>query len=191
MRGLYPNGAVAQGASGAGLQQVTHVAWLRLLLPDEPPTTLMVNTLASCFPWHWACPCCLYCRIGIVIICYGAANKIVRVQLCLWPHSCVPTQVEAIEATSVTRAAWTGVTLWDTSAHASLRNAPAGPQQPAAVRLGLCYGMHSAGTHSNAGCDSCPGELAVSDSVLICVCDPRCVTAIYCNAVHAKHAAGA
>ena len=99
-----------------------------------------------------------------------------HVQVWLWVHSCVPEQVEAIEASSIARAAWTGVTLWDTSAHASLRSAPAGPQQPAAVRLGLCYGMQSAETHSNAGRDSCPGELAVSDSVHICVCDPRCVS---------------
>ena len=34
------------------MQKVAHVAWLRMLLPDEPPTTLEVNTLASCFAWH-------------------------------------------------------------------------------------------------------------------------------------------
>lgn len=111
------------------------------------------------------------------MLCAVLQIRTVCVQLFLRLHSCVPEQVEAIEASSIARAAWTGVTLWDTSAHASLRSAPVGPQQPAAVRLGLCYGMQSAETHSNAERDSCPGELAVSDSMHICVCDPRCVSA--------------
>ena len=92
------------------------------------------------------------------------------------PSELWPEQVEAIEGASGTRAAWTGVALWDTSAHASLRSAPAGPQQPAAVQIGLCYGMQHADTHSNAGRDSCPDEPAVLDTLHISVCDPRCVS---------------
>ena len=113
------------------------------------------------------------------MVCVVLQLEKLYVKLWMRLHSCVPEQVEPIEGASVARAAWTGVTLWDTSTLASLRSAPAGPQQPAAVRLGLCYGMQIAETHSNAGRDSCPGDLAVSDSMHICICDPRCVCPTY------------
>ena len=61
------HGTAAQGASGAGLRKVGHVAWLRLLLPDEPPTTLVVKMLASCLVL--GCP--MLTRLLIWSVLYG------------------------------------------------------------------------------------------------------------------------
>ena len=106
-----------------------------------------------------------------------------------WLYRCVHGQVEAIQTASASSASWTGVALWDTSAHASLCSAPERPQQPAALRLGLSYGVQGAPTHNAAGREGSPGEVAVSDSVALRVCDPRCIPAVGIKAGCAQHTA--
>ena len=178
--------AVAQSASGAGLHKVACVAWLHVLLPDEPPITLsVIQTAPAGKLLRFALGLFtllqyakFICAKADCFLSLRAVLQLERTHVQLWLDGCVHGQVEAIESASGASAAWTGVALWDTSAHASLCSAPAGPQQPAALRLGLCYGVQSAATHSMAGQESRPGEVAVLDSVLIRVCDPRCVPAV-------------
>ena len=87
--GIHGQWRMAQGASGAGLHEVGHVAWLRLLLPDEPPTTLRVNPSALAGELLWL-------ALGLLMLIhlldtvfaqlFGVAlePEHVRVQLCLW-----------------------------------------------------------------------------------------------------------